>query len=84
MVNFTYTIFVQLGGLLFNTLYFTSAFTHIRKILSSLVYGDDFSRFTYFQAHEVQLPLAFLNLITGIIVAVTGIVINAIRKKKYS
>ena len=84
MVNFTYTIFVQLGGLLFNTLYFTSAFTQIRKILSSLVYGDDFSRFTYFQAHEVQLPLAFLNLITGIIVAVTGIVINAVRKKKYS
>ena len=84
MVNITTGIVIQVGGLIFNTLYFTNFFEPLRLLMMRFVYGDDFSRFQYFQNHQIQLPLTIVNVFFGLSLITTGIIISGIKRKKYS
>ena len=83
IVNFTYIVTIQLGAVLLNTVYYTNKFFNARLFLNKLVFGADFSRFQYFQTRLIQLPLVIINLLLGIIIIVTGIIITAVKHNKY-
>lgn len=82
MINFSFIMVVHLLTFLMNTIYYSDSFFNVRLFLSRLFYGQDFSRFSYFQNHLIQMPLVAINVLFGILVIATGTIATRIRAKK--
>ncbi len=84
MINITYIVIVQTGAIIVNTFYFFDSFFATRLFLNKLFYGEDFSRFQYFQNRLIQLPLVAMNLAFGMLVIIAGSILTAARRRKWA
>lgn len=88
LVNYLMCVATSALICFFNCAYFTKLFRPLRELLHKVVFGVGLSggevpaRFTYFFDNSIDLPLAFCNVATGLLIICAGVAVFFIRRKK--
>lgn len=80
LINMFLCIISTLGILFFNMTYFSPALDSFRSALYSIFYGHGL--FAGMVRREIDVPLFFLNMITGTLFTAAGFIISAVRNKR--